>query len=131
MSQGWAYYAAAVNRRSSSSYITISRVSTATNLVPTNEPSQVIYPGHTLNQIHFPLSILSMPQIAAKKIVHNGAHMSIHTYTIYNTTLIINQHKDIHRIVGRVSQLNTFYHEQRSISIYKHRNENGYKNILG
>ena len=112
MSQGWAYYAAAVNRGScSSSYITISRVSTATYLVPTNEPSQVIYPGHTLNQIYFPLSILSMPQIAVKKIVHSGAHMSIHTYTIYNTTLIINQHKDIHRIVGSVSRLMTSYHE--------------------
>ena len=90
--------------------------------VPTNEPSQAIYPVcHTLKQIHFPLSILSMPRVASNAVCSARCQYTPTQYiTLYRLPWLLTRARihSLHWLVVWVKSWFSFYHELNRLFLY-------------
>ena len=90
--------------------------------VPTNEPSQAIYPVcHTLKQIHFPLSILSMPRVASNAVCSARCQYTPTQYiTLYRLPWLLTRARihSLHWLVVWVKSWFSFYHELNKLYLY-------------
>ena len=90
--------------------------------VPTNEPSQAIYPGHTLKQIHFPpFDFIHATRCIKCRMQQRRCQYTPTQYiTLYRLPWLLTRARIhlLHWLVVWVKSWFSFYHELKKLSLY-------------
>ena len=89
--------------------------------VPTNEPSQAIYPGHTLKQIHFPpFDFIHATRCIKCRMQRRCQYTPTQYITLYRLPWLLTRARihSLHWLVVWVKSWFSFYHELNKLYLY-------------